>query len=244
MTDSPGNPREHWLAAEHAASRPVRGAVPKLSTYAEFSTRVKVRSAPWAFPLMSLGLALFLLLYSIMPSSGLLDLSPETRRIVLQVLAACFALGALVVFVWDRQTRAKAIREEYDAFVEHGCVVEAYRTSLNTVTNGESFQPAWVLIDTRIEAAQADRLYAAYDRWLKRLAEDRNLAQAVAHGMVAVPGPVRSETVFADEAVGGYMTGARPPMHWAVLTPKRGRGRWSVRKVRDVDEHNPVVPIG
>lgn len=241
MTEPLGNPPQYWARAENAGSRPPRGPVPDLTGFAAFDARVRRRDPRWQVPLLLLGLAAFCAWYSTESSTGFLDLAPQTRQTVLLAQAGLISAAAVAVLLWDILTRTGVARRAHDAFIEDGFVAEAYRTSLN-VSNGESFQPAWVLIDTRIDAEQADRLYAAYDEWLQMLGANEDLREAAAAGMQVSRGPVRSETVFGPEAAGGYMTGPMSSVHWVALIPK-GRS-WRVCPIRDIDRYNPLIPIG
>ncbi|RIQ11372.1 hypothetical protein [Jiangella rhizosphaerae] len=253
MTDDPMVPlagaRRFWADAERTGPPPARRRpVPDLTDFAAFAARTDTRDPVWLSPVLLAGLGVFCAGYSAVPGTGLLPLSQETRRVVLLVLTAVFVVAALVVLLRNLRRGDGELRRLHRRFLAHGILTEAFRTSLD-VSYGESFQPAWVLIEARVPDEQAARLHAALDGWLAAVGTDPALSRRISGWFRAGSGLVPSEELFGPDAVGGYLAGPSRYGHWKIVLPRAGagpmaadRGSWTVLPVRDAGEPSAPVP--
>ncbi len=218
---------------------PPRRPAPDLSDPAEFAARVKLRSPRWQGPALLAGLALFCLVYSMVPGDSTLPLSADGRRLVLLLLAGAFAVAAATVLWWDLRTRAGAYRRAHADFLDCGTVAQGYLTSLDV--GHEEYRPAWVLIDSRVPDEQAARLYAAFDTWIDAVLADPKLRRRVVIWFRTGGETVPSESVFGADATGGFLVGPQLRGHWKLLLPTAG-GKWKVHPVLSADPSGEPVP--
>ncbi|GAA4902613.1 hypothetical protein [Stackebrandtia albiflava] len=240
MTDSSaarlGHPGRYWNAVVPFPSRPeIPREPPDLTDAGTFAARAELRDPRWFVPGLLLALAVFAGWFSTVPGSGFPS-TPETRRVVLIVLAIVLAVAAVAVWLWDVSTRREAIRSAHAAFLRRGFVVEAHVTPLNV--GDESVQWAWLLLDTRLPGERRDHLYAAFDGWLADVSNDRDTHREVA-AMVRAAGKVPGERLFGPEGAGAYLVGPLRRRDHHILLPSRREDR----ETAAVDRSWRIVPV-